>query len=158
MRIIAFITYSADIRQILEHIGVEPEPPHITPARGPPLWHGCDAQMGNGGSGFANAAGAMLRREVCRTVSGSGPSATARSDLVQWRGDPQVPYFISCNTCPQAVWLPIRRSLYWMRVSKRYAKLPAQISAAAASRPIQPGCLPFVPMSTRAELAARVVL
>ena len=44
MRIIAFITYSADIRQILEHIGVETEPPRITPARGPPLWDGCDAQ------------------------------------------------------------------------------------------------------------------
>ncbi len=38
MRIIAFITHSADIRQILDHIGVESEPPHITPARGPPLW------------------------------------------------------------------------------------------------------------------------
>ncbi len=38
MRIIAFITYSVDIRQILEHIGVETEPPRITPARGPPLW------------------------------------------------------------------------------------------------------------------------
>ena len=34
MRIIAFITHSADIRQILEHIGVEPEPAHISPARG----------------------------------------------------------------------------------------------------------------------------
>ena len=48
MRIIAFITYSADIRQILEHIGAETEPPRITPARGPPLWDGCDAQMGDG--------------------------------------------------------------------------------------------------------------
>jgi hypothetical protein len=37
MRIIAFITHSADIQQILEHIGVETEPPRITPARGPPL-------------------------------------------------------------------------------------------------------------------------
>ena len=49
MRIIAFITYSADIRQILEHIRVDVEPPRITPARGPPLWGGCDdAQMGDG--------------------------------------------------------------------------------------------------------------
>jgi len=48
MRIIAFITYSADIRQILEHIGVDAEPPRITPARGPPLWDGCDATMGEG--------------------------------------------------------------------------------------------------------------
>ena len=45
MRLIAFITHSADIRQILGHIGVDSQPPHITPARGPPLWDECDAQM-----------------------------------------------------------------------------------------------------------------
>ena len=28
-----------------EHIGVAPEPPHICPARGPPLWDDWDAQM-----------------------------------------------------------------------------------------------------------------
>jgi hypothetical protein len=48
MRIIAFITHSADIRHILNHIGVESEPPHIAPARGPPLWDACDAQVGEG--------------------------------------------------------------------------------------------------------------
>ncbi len=48
MRLIAFITHSADIRQILDHIGVESEPPHISPARGPPLWEDCDAQMDDG--------------------------------------------------------------------------------------------------------------
>lgn len=48
MRIIAFITYSVDIRQILEHIGVETEPPRITPARGPPLWDECNAQAAEG--------------------------------------------------------------------------------------------------------------
>ena len=48
MRIIAFITHSADIRQILDHIGVESEPPSIAPARGPPMWEGFDAQMGEG--------------------------------------------------------------------------------------------------------------
>ena len=48
MRIIAFITYSADIGQILEHIGAETEPPRITPARGPPLWDGAEAQAGEG--------------------------------------------------------------------------------------------------------------
>jgi hypothetical protein len=46
-RIIAFITHSADIRQILDHIGVDSELPHISPACGPPLWDDCgDAQMG----------------------------------------------------------------------------------------------------------------
>jgi hypothetical protein len=48
MRIIAFITHSADIRQILDHIGVESEPPKISPARGPPMWDDCDAQQGEG--------------------------------------------------------------------------------------------------------------
>jgi len=46
MRLSAFITHSADIRQILEHIWVDSEPPHITPVRGPPLWDECDAQVG----------------------------------------------------------------------------------------------------------------
>ncbi len=44
MRIIAFITFSADIARILEHIGVDAEAPRITPARGPPLWDDCAAQ------------------------------------------------------------------------------------------------------------------
>jgi len=48
MRIIAFITYSADISKILDHIGVDSQPPHISPARGPPLWDECDAQTGDG--------------------------------------------------------------------------------------------------------------
>ena len=49
MRLIPFITYSADIRQILGHIGVESEPAKIAPARGPPLWDDFgDAQVGEG--------------------------------------------------------------------------------------------------------------
>jgi len=48
MRIIALITHSADIRHILEHIGVDSEPPRIKPARGPHLWDACDAQGGEG--------------------------------------------------------------------------------------------------------------
>ena len=48
MRIIAFTTYSAVIRQILDQIEVHAEPPRITPARGPPLWDGYDAQVVDG--------------------------------------------------------------------------------------------------------------
>ena len=48
MRLIAFITHRADILQILNHIGVKSEPSHIRPARGPPLWDGCDAQVDDG--------------------------------------------------------------------------------------------------------------
>ena len=45
MRIIAFITHSADVRRILNHIGVASVPSHISPARWPPLWEGCDARV-----------------------------------------------------------------------------------------------------------------
>ncbi len=46
MRLIAFITEGVQIRRILEHICVDSQPPHIFPARGPPLWDdGGDAQM-----------------------------------------------------------------------------------------------------------------
>jgi hypothetical protein len=48
IRLIAFITHSADTRQILEHIGVDSEPPRIAPARRPPLWDDCDAQTDDG--------------------------------------------------------------------------------------------------------------
>jgi hypothetical protein len=48
MHIIAFITHSADIRQMLDHIGVQSEPQNIAPARGPPMWEDCDAQAGEG--------------------------------------------------------------------------------------------------------------
>ncbi len=48
MRLIAFITEGTQIRKIPDHIGVDSEPPHIAPARGPPLWCDCDAQMDDG--------------------------------------------------------------------------------------------------------------
>ena len=48
MRLIAFITEGMQIRRILDYIGVDSEPPHISPARGPPLWCDCDAQMDDG--------------------------------------------------------------------------------------------------------------
>ena len=48
MRLIAFITEGAQIRQILDHIGVDSQAPRVAPARGPPLWQDCDAQMGEG--------------------------------------------------------------------------------------------------------------
>lgn len=54
MRIIAFITEGAQIRRILDHIGVDSEPPQISPARGPPLWDDSDAQMDEGVEGEPN--------------------------------------------------------------------------------------------------------
>ncbi len=48
MRLIAFITEGTETGKILEHIGVESEPPRISPARGPPLWDDCDAHVDEG--------------------------------------------------------------------------------------------------------------
>ncbi len=46
---IAFITEGVQIRRILDHIGVDSEPPHVSPARGPPMWAVCGAaQMDEG--------------------------------------------------------------------------------------------------------------
>ena len=42
MRLIAVTNDSAEIRKILDHIGVEPSPPKISKALGPPLWDACD--------------------------------------------------------------------------------------------------------------------
>jgi hypothetical protein len=38
MRIIAFVTEAAPLRRILLALGEPPEPPPISPARGPPAW------------------------------------------------------------------------------------------------------------------------
>ena len=38
MRIIAFITEAAVVRQSLGYLGEPTSPPHLMPARGPPLW------------------------------------------------------------------------------------------------------------------------
>lgn len=48
MRLIAFIAEGTQIRKILDHIGVDPEPPHISPARGLPWWDDCDVQTEEG--------------------------------------------------------------------------------------------------------------
>lgn len=48
IRAIAFMTYSADIRHILEHIGAQTEPSLTTPAHGPPMWAEAAAQGGEG--------------------------------------------------------------------------------------------------------------
>ncbi|MBC7610110.1 MAG: hypothetical protein H7228_11155 [Polaromonas sp.] len=54
MRLLAFITVGTQTEKILNHIGVDSEPPHIAPARGPPLWvDGGDAQMDEGGAHLA---------------------------------------------------------------------------------------------------------
>ena len=46
MRIIAFITDGASIREILDHLGEATSPPRILPARGPPLWEMPGAEPG----------------------------------------------------------------------------------------------------------------
>ncbi len=60
MHLIAFITEGVQIRKVLNHIEVNSEPPHISLARGPPLWDDCDAQSDCGAS--LGLAGAVQRR------------------------------------------------------------------------------------------------
>ena len=48
MRIIAFIADGAEVRKILEHIGIDARRPRITPTRRPPLSDECDAQVQEG--------------------------------------------------------------------------------------------------------------
>ena len=49
MRLIAFITVGTQIRKILDHISVNPDPPQISAAREPPLWNDfSDAQTDEG--------------------------------------------------------------------------------------------------------------
>jgi hypothetical protein len=38
VHLIAFITEGTQIRKILDHIGVDSQPPRRSPACGPPLW------------------------------------------------------------------------------------------------------------------------
>lgn len=45
MRIIAFVTEAATVRDILAHLGEPIAPPRIAPARGPPLWAAADAEQ-----------------------------------------------------------------------------------------------------------------
>ena len=43
-----FSAECTQIRKILEHIGVDSRPPHISTARGPPLWDDGDSQISEG--------------------------------------------------------------------------------------------------------------
>jgi hypothetical protein len=77
MRIIAFITHSADIRCILDHIGMESQPPHIAPARGPPLWEDCGAQVGEG---------TQIETDWDLAALGNAPASSTRtSTYSSWR-------------------------------------------------------------------------
>ncbi len=45
-RIVAFITETASVRRILNHIGELAEPPRIASARGPPAWDAPPIDLG----------------------------------------------------------------------------------------------------------------
>ena len=48
IHLIGFMTEGAQIRRILDSIGVDSEPPRVWQARGPPLWDDSDAQTDDG--------------------------------------------------------------------------------------------------------------
>lgn len=47
MKIIAFIAEGAAIREILGYLDEPTSPPHLLPARGPPLWKGVSVESGD---------------------------------------------------------------------------------------------------------------
>ncbi|HAL39964.1 MAG TPA: hypothetical protein DCP03_18410 [Polaromonas sp.] len=71
MRLIAFITEGAQIRKILDHIGVDSQAPSIATARGPPLWEDCDAQMGTGCKSSRTGIRLRKRHPTIRSISAS---------------------------------------------------------------------------------------
>ena len=70
MRLIAFLTHSADIRQTLDLIGMGSQPQHIAPSRGPPLQDVGNAQIGEGAAFERD--GTLQRFTHPTTVSLSG--------------------------------------------------------------------------------------
>jgi len=55
MRIVAFITEAAPVQRILKHVGEPPEPPRISPARGPPAWDDPPVDLGPDWEALAQA-------------------------------------------------------------------------------------------------------
>lgn len=47
MKIIAFVSEGAAIREILGYLGEPTSPSHLLPARGPPLWEGAGVEPGD---------------------------------------------------------------------------------------------------------------
>ena len=112
LRIIGFITCSADIARLLEHIGVDAEASRITPARGPPLWHDCAAQepgagaLGEPDGNMANQSPPTtpkIRRIGISTACGQVWHRKAASRVVlslMWRSE--FPRF--CRPSAQTTW------------------------------------------------------
>jgi hypothetical protein len=142
MRIIAFITHSAEIRHILDHIGADSEPPHIASARGPPLWDELDAQSGEGqpsrarlGRGSTTGTGlrvgpahqlvtpseAAVSIAAGRSFARASPNAYclpisrhgAASERSTCLGRTCFEAQNSCHTWPHAVEFPIRSCHTW---------------------------------------------
>ena len=82
MRIIAFITETAPVEQILNHIGEQPRPPPITPARGPPAWD--DARRAGLGLPSTARAGLRIRSARC-LVAAVSPAGNGAAHLVSRR-------------------------------------------------------------------------
>lgn len=101
MRLIAFVTESTQIRKILDHIGVDSEPPHIAPARAPPLWDdGGEALAGKGD--FAWLRGSLRARQIQSRLFARGLAFQLPRRLKLHKskmlGNPKpVPYLSSCG-------------------------------------------------------------
>jgi hypothetical protein len=70
MRIIAFVTDTASVTRVLQHLGEPTQPPPVSPARGPPEW---EAPFDQSPAFDPSAAEPAPAFEFDQTVSGSSP-------------------------------------------------------------------------------------
>jgi len=89
MLIIAFITETAVVRDILLALGQPIAPPTIAPARGPPLWAAMDDAASHAAASVAlPATPSPHPRRTSSSISASpGSQASARAALVRREGD-----------------------------------------------------------------------
>ena len=80
MRLIAFITDSVTVRDLLIHLGEPLTPPSIAPARGPPLWAAVEgpADRLDPACGRVGPAGTGLRIRSAHRLVVRPPSAPPR--------------------------------------------------------------------------------
>jgi hypothetical protein len=84
MHIIAFTTHSADIRQIMDHIGIDSDLLHIAPARGRTLWDGVSAPEDVGVEAWPSGMSRHSRHQKLRLITASVGDTVKRRFRQLW--------------------------------------------------------------------------